>query len=131
MGADKSFILLDGKPLIRHVIDWLEPLAMPMIIITNQPEKYAQFALPLFKNVIPDRGSLGGLYLNTDLLHLTHPLPVQRDAQHDIHRLALDFMLLFEVEIQRIQVDDRVNRLQRHDLGGEGLRGHLHTIHLL
>lgn len=89
MGADKSFILLDGKPLIRHVIDRLEPLAIPMIIITNQPEKYAQFALPLFKDVIPDRGSLGGLYsavsysqtdhilcvacdmpfLNTDLLH--------------------------------------------------------------
>ncbi|MBZ0306775.1 MAG: molybdenum cofactor guanylyltransferase [Anaerolineae bacterium] len=89
MGTDKSLVLLDGKPLIRHVIDRLEPLAIPMIIITNQPEKYVQFALPLFKDVIPDRGSLGGLYsavsysqtdyilcvacdmpfLNTDLLH--------------------------------------------------------------
>lgn len=62
MGTDKSFIVLDGKPLIGHVIDRLKPLAIPMIIITNQPEKYAQFALPLFEDVIPNKGSLGGLY---------------------------------------------------------------------
>jgi molybdopterin-guanine dinucleotide biosynthesis protein A len=40
MGTDKSFIVLDGKPLIEHVIDRLKPLAIPVIIITNQPEKY-------------------------------------------------------------------------------------------
>ena len=62
MGTDKSFVLLDKKPLLQHVIDRVSVLGLPLILIANQPEKYRQFGLPIFTDIIPDSGSLGGLY---------------------------------------------------------------------
>jgi molybdopterin-guanine dinucleotide biosynthesis protein A len=62
MGTDKSFVLLDGKPLLQHVIDRVTVLGLPIIVVANQPEKYERFGLPIFTDIIPDAGSLGGLY---------------------------------------------------------------------
>jgi molybdopterin-guanine dinucleotide biosynthesis protein A len=62
MGTDKSFVLLDGKPLLQHVIDRVSVLGLPIILIANQPEKYEVFGLPIFTDIISDAGSLGGLY---------------------------------------------------------------------
>jgi molybdopterin-guanine dinucleotide biosynthesis protein A len=62
MGTDKSFVLLNEKPLLQHVIDRVSVLGLPIILIANQPEKYEPFGLPIFTDIIPDAGSLGGLY---------------------------------------------------------------------
>ena len=62
MGRDKSFVELAGKPLIAHVIERLSSLALPIMIIANQPEAYQALGLPVFTDVLPDRSSLGGLY---------------------------------------------------------------------
>jgi molybdenum cofactor guanylyltransferase len=67
MGTDKSFILLDGKPLIQRVIDYVSQLEVPLILIANDVESYQQFGLPVYPDVIPGTGSLGGLY--TALTH--------------------------------------------------------------
>jgi len=40
MGQDRSFVLLDGKPLTQHVIERIQVLGVPIIIITNQPHTY-------------------------------------------------------------------------------------------
>lgn len=62
MGRDKSFVELAGKPLIAHVIERVSQLALPIMIITNDPESYQVFGLPLFADVLPSRSSLTGLY---------------------------------------------------------------------
>jgi molybdopterin-guanine dinucleotide biosynthesis protein A len=62
MGTNKSFISLAGKPLIQHVIERVSALRLPVILITNMPEQYAHFGLPMYGDVYPQRGSLGGLY---------------------------------------------------------------------
>jgi molybdopterin-guanine dinucleotide biosynthesis protein A len=62
MGRDKSFVELDGKPLITHVIEHLSVLGLPLMIIANQPERYQVFGLPVMTDVLPNRSSLGGLY---------------------------------------------------------------------
>lgn len=62
MGTDKSFVELGGKPLIAHVIERVRTLALPIIIIANQPESYQVFGLSVLADVVPDRSSLGGLY---------------------------------------------------------------------
>lgn len=67
MGTDKSFILLDGKPLIQHVIDRASQLNYPLILIANDVERYRQFSFPVYPDIIPGAGSLGGLY--TALTH--------------------------------------------------------------
>ena len=62
MGTDKSFVLLDGKPMLQHAIDRVSVLGLPIVLVANQPVKYHQFGLPIFTDIIPDAGSLGGLY---------------------------------------------------------------------
>jgi len=63
MGTDKAFVQLDGKPLIQHVIDRTVDLGQAeTILITNRPADYAHLGLPMFADVHPDKGSLGGIY---------------------------------------------------------------------
>ncbi|MCC6803963.1 MAG: molybdenum cofactor guanylyltransferase [Anaerolineae bacterium] len=74
MGTDKSFVLLDGKPLIQHVIERVSALNTRLMLITNAPDKYTQFNIPSFRDIIPDLGALGGLY--TALHHCPTPYAV-------------------------------------------------------
>jgi molybdopterin-guanine dinucleotide biosynthesis protein A len=62
MGTDKSFVRVLGRPLIEHVLDQLAGLGEETLIVTNRPEEYAYLGRPLFGDVLPDKGALGGLY---------------------------------------------------------------------
>lgn len=62
MGADKSFMLLDGKPIFEHVLTCLRELELPILLVTNSREKYTAYHLPMTPDILPGQGSLGGLY---------------------------------------------------------------------
>jgi molybdopterin-guanine dinucleotide biosynthesis protein A len=63
MGTDKAFVQLAGKPLIEHVIESVAGLGqVATVLITNRSEAYAHLGLPIFNDVIPEAGSLGGIY---------------------------------------------------------------------
>jgi len=63
MGTDKSFVPLLGRPLIEHVLERIADLGQSeTILIANQPDGYTYLGLPTFGDVIPDKGSLGGIY---------------------------------------------------------------------
>lgn len=72
MGQDKGLKPFLGRPLIQRVVERLTPIADEIIITTNHPHDYAFLDLPLFADLIPDRGALGGLY--TALVSATHPI---------------------------------------------------------
>jgi molybdopterin-guanine dinucleotide biosynthesis protein A len=62
MGQDKALMPFLGRPLIQRVVDRLSPIADEVIVTTNSPEKYHFLGLPLFQDLKPGRGALGGLY---------------------------------------------------------------------
>ncbi|MFZ5881260.1 MAG: molybdenum cofactor guanylyltransferase [Chloroflexota bacterium] len=62
MGEDKALKPFLGRPLIARVIDRLQPIADELIVTTNRPAEYAFLGLPLFADLRPGRGALGGLY---------------------------------------------------------------------
>jgi molybdopterin-guanine dinucleotide biosynthesis protein A len=62
MGQDKALMPFLGRPLIQRVVDRLTPLADEVIVTTNRPEDYRFLGLPLFPDLKPGRGALGGLY---------------------------------------------------------------------
>lgn len=62
MGRDKAFLPFGGGVLIERVIDVLQQVADELLLITNTPESYARFELPMAGDVIPESGSLGGIY---------------------------------------------------------------------
>jgi molybdopterin-guanine dinucleotide biosynthesis protein A len=62
MGQDKALAPFLGKPLISRVIERLAPIADEVILTTNKPESYRFLGLPLYPDILPGRGALGGLY---------------------------------------------------------------------
>lgn len=62
MGENKALKPFLGRPLIQRVIERLRPIADEIILTTNQPEAFAFLGLPLFTDLKPGRGPLGGLY---------------------------------------------------------------------
>jgi len=62
MGRDKAFVLLDGKPMIEHVLFRVRTLdPSQLMIITNNPEAYTYLEVPLHGDVLPGKGALGGI----------------------------------------------------------------------
>ena len=51
-----------GRPLIQRVVERLNPIADEVIVTTNRPDDYRFLGLPLFPDLKPGRGALGGLY---------------------------------------------------------------------
>ncbi len=62
MGTDKALVAFRGAPLLRHILSQTAQLALPTLIITNQPAGYLQFGLPLHGDIHQDWGALGGLH---------------------------------------------------------------------
>jgi molybdopterin-guanine dinucleotide biosynthesis protein A len=62
MGEDKALKPFLGRPLITRVVDRLQPIADELIVTTNRPADYAFLRLPLFLDLKPGRGALGGLH---------------------------------------------------------------------
>lgn len=71
MGQDKGLMLINEKPLIKHVIDECELFSKNIIIISNN-EDYQQFGYPVYSDLIKDIGPIGGIY--TGLTKSEHEL---------------------------------------------------------
>ncbi len=66
MGQDKGLMTYKGKPLIRYAIDVLNGLVGDTIIISANQD-YARFGMPVYSDIYPDSGPLGGIF--TGLTH--------------------------------------------------------------
>jgi molybdopterin-guanine dinucleotide biosynthesis protein A len=62
MGENKALKPFLGRPLVRRVIDRVSSVADELFLTTNQPEDFTFLNLPLYKDIKPGRGPLGGLY---------------------------------------------------------------------
>ena len=72
MGQDKGLLLLLGQPLIARVMARVASLADEVLVTTNRPQAYRFLGVPLFEDIYPGMGALGGLY--TALNVARHPL---------------------------------------------------------
>ena len=61
MGEDKAFLPFLGIPLINRLMDRFQHLNAEMLIISNNPSAFQDIGLPVFEDVLPGRGALGGL----------------------------------------------------------------------
>lgn len=71
MGRDKGLLPFLGQPLIQRLASRLLPLADELLVTTNKPQEYRFLGLPLYTDLYPGKGALGGLY--TALSVASHP----------------------------------------------------------
>ncbi len=62
MGRDKAFLPFPHKPLIEIMIDKLSVLFNELIVVTGNPHLYSKYGIRTVKDIIPQRGPLGGIY---------------------------------------------------------------------
>jgi len=74
MGRDKALVSIRGITMIEYILRQTEGLGQETILITNTPNEYRFLNLPLFSDVIPDWGALGGLY--SAIHHASHEICV-------------------------------------------------------
>jgi molybdopterin-guanine dinucleotide biosynthesis protein A len=72
MGEDKALLPFLGIPLIERLKDRFMNLGEELLVITNSPDDYGFLGLPLYQDLIPGRGSLGGLYTALSIAKHSH-----------------------------------------------------------
>ncbi len=60
MGEEKGLMKIEGKPMIKYVIETVEHLTKQIIIIAND-KTYQTFYYPVYKDSVKDKGPLGGI----------------------------------------------------------------------
>ena len=62
MGQEKALLPFGGLPLIEFIVNRGKMLTDDLIITTNQPDQYEFLNLPLHPDILPQRGTLIGMY---------------------------------------------------------------------
>jgi molybdopterin-guanine dinucleotide biosynthesis protein A len=62
MGKDKALLPFLGIPLIKRLRDRFLDVGDELVVISNNFSSYQDLNVPLYKDIIPDRGALGGLF---------------------------------------------------------------------
>jgi molybdopterin-guanine dinucleotide biosynthesis protein A len=114
MGQDKALKPFLGRPLIERVLERLSGLAQEVIVTTNRPDQYAFLGLPLYPDLLPDRGPLGGLYSSISAVHL----PLMAAVACDMPFASL---AIFEYELDLLVRNDLDAVLPRGPRGTEPL----------
>jgi molybdopterin-guanine dinucleotide biosynthesis protein A len=62
MGQDKALLPLHGQPLVTRVMARLSGIASEIFVTTNRPDDFRFLGVPLYPDLYPGTGALGGLY---------------------------------------------------------------------
>ncbi|MBU6340792.1 MAG: molybdenum cofactor guanylyltransferase [Bacteroidetes bacterium] len=78
MGQNKVWMPFRGKPLVRHVLDVLLPLACPILIVGSDPALDG-LGCPRAPDEIAEKGPMGGLYTGLKHSEKAHNLLIACD----------------------------------------------------
>ena len=95
MGQDKALLPFLGEHLIKRVINRVGPLADELLITTNTPEGYKDINAPLFKDIHPGIGAIGGLYTALSVCRYPFVIVVACDmpfVNSDILEMSFDML---------------------------------------
>jgi molybdenum cofactor guanylyltransferase len=62
MGTDKAFLVIDGRPMVEHILAVFNELFKNTIVVTNTPDRYRNYDVEVTSDVLDMRGPLTGIY---------------------------------------------------------------------
>jgi molybdopterin-guanine dinucleotide biosynthesis protein A len=72
MGQEKALAPFLGQPLISRVLQRVASIADEVLVTTNTPQSYLFLNVPVYADLMPGRGALGGLF--TALAVASYPM---------------------------------------------------------
>lgn len=106
MGKDKGLLMWKGQTFTEHIIQALDPIVSEMMIIANS-EEYNQFGLPVYPDVLKNRGPLGGIYTGLSYSETYRNLIVSCDVPLITSNTLQKLIVHDEDEHDIIQLSDR------------------------
>ncbi len=79
LGRDKALIDAGGETLIERVVRRLDGVVDRIVLVTNEPERYAFLNLPLTGDIYPGIGTLAGLQAGLAAIEAPYGLAVGCD----------------------------------------------------
>jgi len=61
-GLDKSRLSIGGLTILQRQLDLLQGVADRVVVIANDPARFAGLGVPVVPDLLPGAGSLGGIY---------------------------------------------------------------------
>jgi len=104
MGEDKGLMKIEGKPMIKYVIETVEQLTKQIMIIANN-KAYQIFHYPVYKDSIKDKGPLGGIVEGLSRSTSDFNWVLSCDTPYLEQGLLTDLMLELKKENQAVIVE--------------------------
>jgi len=76
---NKALLEILGKSVIQYVVEALSRVTENICLITNSPEVYVSLDLPMFGDILPGSGSVGGIYTGLKVSETHHNLVIACD----------------------------------------------------
>jgi len=114
LGQDKSLLLIDGQPLLGRIVDTVRTLSDDLVVVTNDPERYLSYELPvrMISDVRPGVGALMGLYSGLRAVRGEYALMVGCDMPFlNLPLLRFLISLAPGVDVVIPQIGDKVEPL--------------------
>ena len=99
---NKALLKIGNLSIIEHIIGALSEVTESIILSTNSSEEFAHLGLPMFGDIIPESGSLGGIYTGLKVSKMHYNLVVACDmpfVQPHLLRLIIDNSSGYDVTI--------------------------------
>ncbi|MCB2180054.1 molybdenum cofactor guanylyltransferase [bacterium] len=105
MGHDKGLLDFGGTPLVAYIYSQVKDKSKDIFIISNTPDQYKQFGLPVHEDVYKDIGALGGVHTVLSYTQTDHALILACDmpfVNPKIVDLLLSYATDYDVVVPRI-----------------------------
>lgn len=102
MGQDKGLLPFGRSTLTEYILDQVSGLSKHHFIVSNEPQSYAGYNLPVFMDAIPDIGALGGIFTVLHYTQRDHVLVLACDMPFislDLVHHAAEFLGEYDVVI--------------------------------
>jgi molybdopterin-guanine dinucleotide biosynthesis protein A len=112
-GVNKALLEVGGRRIIERIALVLEHIFEEVIVVTNSPGEFAFLGLPMFTDIVPGFGALGGLYTGLHKCRGAHGFLA-----------ACDMPFLVESVIRHL-----VGLAETHDVVVPCIQHHLEPLH--
>jgi molybdopterin-guanine dinucleotide biosynthesis protein A len=62
IGMEKAFLRIGDKVIIEEISARLSRILPKIMVVTNSPNPYCYLGVEVVKDILPDKGALGGIY---------------------------------------------------------------------
>ena len=99
---NKALLRIGNRSVIERVMDALSEVTESILLITNSLGEFEHLNLPMFRDILPGSGSLGGIYTGLEVSKAHHNLVIACDMpfiQPDLLTLLTNHREDFDVVI--------------------------------